>query len=510
MGGIVNAVGSAFSSAGKAVGGAVSSAAGDAANAVDDAGKAVSTAGKDVQGAVNGAGNWVDNHVDNAVDSFEKSSIGNNVIGHALGSAVEDTTHFSTGVASGATTLVSGTAELAGGAMQYASNSQFRDNANKTIGYIASHPGQVASSVWNQGVQAFEKDPAHAAGELVGIVGSAVLTGGAGLGGDAGEGAAVAGDVADAANAASKVGDAADAANAASKVGDAADAANAASKVGDAADAANAAKYQATLDKLADPNANMTVVKDLSDGSHINQTQIVKLDNGEMGVWKPSAGESSNSYRTFIPAGTQSQREAAASVIGQNLGIPEATPTVFRQFGEEQGTFSKIGNFIRSNFPTVFKQPEDNSGALMHFVPDSQTAADIGKTAGRVFNEDPAAYSRMNLYDNVIGNLDRHAGNWMVDDQGNIHAIDNGLSFPTENNPLQDGNFDFGKPMNLNNETRNSLENLAANKNAVNQQLSRFLEPKAIQSMWDRVDNILQTGKTNSWWKVDHWGTPNP
>ncbi len=235
MGGVVKAVGNAFSSAGKAVGGAVHSAVNAVGGAVDDTGKAVSTAGKDLQNAVDGAGNWVDNHVDNAVDSFEHSSIGNNVVGHALGSAVEDTTHFATGVASGATTLVSGTAELAGGAMQYASNGQFRDNTNKTIGYIATHPGQVADSVWNQGVQAFEKDPAHAAGEIAGIVGSAVLTGGAGLAGDAGEGAGVAGDVADAADAASKVGEAADAANTASKVGDLSDAADGASKAADTA-----------------------------------------------------------------------------------------------------------------------------------------------------------------------------------------------------------------------------------------------------------------------------------
>ena len=110
MGGVIKAVGSAFSSAGKAVGGAVHSAVNAVGSAVDDAGKAVSTAGKDVQNAVDGAGNWVDNHVDSAVDSFEHSSIGNNVVGHALGSAVEDTTHFTTGVASGATTLVSGRA----------------------------------------------------------------------------------------------------------------------------------------------------------------------------------------------------------------------------------------------------------------------------------------------------------------------------------------------------------------------------------------------------------------
>ena len=209
MGGVVKAIGNTFSSAGKAVGGALHSAVNAVGSAVDDAGEAVSTAGKDVQNAVDDGGNWVDNHVNSAVDSFEHSSIGNNVVGHALGSAVEDTTHFSTGVVSGATTLVSGTAELAGGAMQYASNSQFRDNTNKTIGYIATHPGQVAGAVWNQGVQAFEKDPAHAAGEIVGIVGSAVLTGGAGLGGDAGEGAGVAGDVADAASNAADVTDAA-------------------------------------------------------------------------------------------------------------------------------------------------------------------------------------------------------------------------------------------------------------------------------------------------------------
>lgn len=36
---------------------------------------------------------------------------------------------------------------------------------------------------------------------------------------------------------------------------------------------------------------------------------------------------------------------------------------------------------------------------------------------------------RMGLLDHLINNNDRHAGNWIVDDEGNIAAIDHGLSF---------------------------------------------------------------------------------
>ncbi len=208
MGGVIHAV----SKAAGDVGGALHKAADAVGNAVDSAGKAVSSAGKDIQNGVDSAGNWVDNHVDGAVDSFEHSAIGNNVVGRFLGSAVKDTTHFSTGVVSGATSLVSGTTELAGGAMQYASNSKFRTTANKEIGYVVSHPGQVASAVWKSGVQSFEKDPAHAAGELAGVIGSTILTGGLGAAGDAGEGGGLAGDAVDTANAASKAADTANAA----------------------------------------------------------------------------------------------------------------------------------------------------------------------------------------------------------------------------------------------------------------------------------------------------------
>ncbi len=206
VGGIVHAV----SKAAGDIGEALHKAADAVGSAVDTTGKAVSSVGQDIQNGVDSAGNWVDNHVDSAVDSFEHSAVGNNVVGHALGSVVKDSAHFTTGVVSGATTLVSGTAELAGGAMQYASNSKFRTTANKEIGYVATHPGQAAGALWKSGVNAFEKDPAHAAGEMAGVIGSLVLTGGAAGGGDAaGEGAAL---TADAENTVSKVGDLADAA----------------------------------------------------------------------------------------------------------------------------------------------------------------------------------------------------------------------------------------------------------------------------------------------------------
>lgn len=40
---------------------------------------------------------------------------------------------------------------------------------------------------------------------------------------------------------------------------------------------------------------------------------------------------------------------------------------------------------------------------------------------------------RLVAFDILIGNVDRHAKNWLMDDKGRVYAIDNGYSFPKRN-----------------------------------------------------------------------------
>jgi hypothetical protein len=43
-------------------------------------------------------------------------------------------------------------------------------------------------------------------------------------------------------------------------------------------------------------------------------------------------------------------------------------------------------------------------------------------------------FQKLAMFDFIIGNTDRHSGNWMVDEQHKLRAIDHGLSFPEQNN----------------------------------------------------------------------------
>ena len=42
-------------------------------------------------------------------------------------------------------------------------------------------------------------------------------------------------------------------------------------------------------------------------------------------------------------------------------------------------------------------------------------------------------FHRLLAFDILIGNVDRHAGNWLMDKQGRVYAIDNGYAFPKRN-----------------------------------------------------------------------------
>jgi hypothetical protein len=46
--------------------------------------------------------------------------------------------------------------------------------------------------------------------------------------------------------------------------------------------------------------------------------------------------------------------------------------------------------------------------------------------------------TRMALFDHITGNCDRHGGNWIVDKNNRVYAIDNGLAFLERTNSISD------------------------------------------------------------------------
>jgi hypothetical protein len=137
--------------------------------------------------------------------------------------------------------------------------------------------------------------------------------------------------------------------------------------------------------------------KDLSTG--INTTYLGQIDGIDV-VIKPTEGTYGSKLRNGIPVHAESEREMAAQVINDALGRPVNMPNVVRR--------------------DVFGQ----DAIVVQFVPSSSGNA---LTAYAESQSDAMAF-----FDSVIGNTDRHIGNWLTTPKNDLVAIDHGLSFPSK------------------------------------------------------------------------------
>lgn len=139
--------------------------------------------------------------------------------------------------------------------------------------------------------------------------------------------------------------------------------------------------------------------KDLKPGEHVSVTKLITFTDGSKGVFKPASGEPED-MRKYIRHGQQTEREVGAWQVAKIVGMTDiGTPCIIRTINGERG-------------------------ALMEFKPGKDAADAANPFDGK------RDMQRAALYDFVIGNTDRHQGNWLVDNQGKIHLIDHGLCFP--------------------------------------------------------------------------------
>jgi hypothetical protein len=139
-------------------------------------------------------------------------------------------------------------------------------------------------------------------------------------------------------------------------------------------------------DPWEDPNANAAF--------------RVALEGGGAGVFKPETGESG----TGGLYGPMWQNEIGAYRLDQALGF-NLVPTTAPFQGADANGSSSIGS-------------------IQAWAPNSRL--------------DPGGYDtidqqKMGVLDYILGNGDRHLGNWLTQADGRPAAIDNGLTFPTSN-----------------------------------------------------------------------------
>lgn len=217
--------------------------------------------------------------------------------------------------------------------------------------------------------------------------------------------------------------------------------------------------------------------------SGANTSYIYTLDNGEKGVFKPQYGEKPG-LRGNIP-GAYYVREVASSEVAEVLGMDDLLPS------------------------TVFRKDHDKIGSIQNFI-NGVTANDLG-VDDRYDGEDDL--SRSAAYDYLVGNTDRHDGNWMITNDGRLGLIDNGLSFPTTNSGESFGNCDLIFKAAIDNLTVPPIVQEWYNKWDQIESILRVrgVEEEAIYAMADRLQSLVNIGdfkgliRSGNWTDLQQW-----
>lgn len=234
--------------------------------------------------------------------------------------------------------------------------------------------------------------------------------------------------------------------------------------------------YQALETALADPEATMAQKRFFGGG--VNGTYLVTLSNGARGIFKPTAAENQSKLRANLEEDHQGKREQAAYIVDKHLGHMGRVP------------------------PTVRRSFDGQEGAFIYFVPGTTIAASATEHWERIFsNTEEPNYHRLSVFDNVIGNLDRHTGNWMINERGEAVPIDHGLCFPHRNGDQGYINYDFGAPTALHEEDKDMLTRFMMRRAEISEELSPLLEKVAIDAMFERVEGMLARGRTYQSWR---------
>jgi len=158
----------------------------------------------------------------------------------------------------------------------------------------------------------------------------------------------------------------------------------------------------------------ITKTDDLSGG--VNETRYVEYEEGgetKRACFKPADGENPRVLPMF--AGKQTSNEVAAGIIDEELGL---------------GLGGKVEMAV----------VEGQKGALLEWINDTAESgyeatlfkvdleADPDAPIDYTVVTDAKGFSNMLHYDMLIGNADRHLGNFLIKD-GEVKIIDNGMAF---------------------------------------------------------------------------------
>ena len=206
--------------------------------------------------------------------------------------------------------------------------------------------------------------------------------------------------------------------------------------------------------------SNSKVTQSSNLGGGINVTEIIELENGKKAVFKPLRGEVAGVGSTI--KGPLYLKEVAAYKVSKMLGFDYVPPT----------TVKYIGNDI---------------GSAQEFVENAKHL--------RLGNLHPDIIKDCALFDQVIGNVDRHGGNALQKNDTPV-LIDHGFSFPDDPTVMPYSIFmkeiDHPDDSGLSDRHNDLLTNFYKNKKEHAQKLRPYLRKREIAGMFVRVNDMLE------------------
>ena len=196
----------------------------------------------------------------------------------------------------------------------------------------------------------------------------------------------------------------------------------------------------------------------------VNKSFRLTNKNGDKFLFKPQSGDHTSKWR-YIPAHTQYKRERAAYLTAEALGWELVPDTKIVSHNDEIGS-------LQDWIEKTTKSDKTLDSYSPHFIWEA------------------------GLIDIIIGNVDRHSGNWLTMKNKPI-LIDHGYSFPVKaekNDPRSVilSRFAFrvwGKP--IPNALYKSIENLTEPK--FQEHIHSLVGEEAFKLFTKRVNELLQT-----------------
>ncbi len=238
-------------------------------------------------------------------------------------------------------------------------------------------------------------------------------------------------------------------------------------------------KAQQEADEKFGATAPEVKLKKIIRGKGINEVFLVQQPDGSEAIFKPVYGEAP--ARSGVHAGTYWRREIASSQVAQALGFGDLVPVT---------GVAKLGASV---------------GSSQAFVPNAVTAKELPLQNKLDGPEDSA---RAAVFDYLTGNVDRHDGNWMIDQTGKMKLIDNGLAFPSAYNPGDFANLGLIEAAVYRKSPLPDLSGWEAQRPALEQSLG-FLDEPARKLTLERFDKLVAASKAGlTFEQLPGWGAP--